>query len=50
MGQKKRATKVSKGVHGGGGKTSLSMLQKVLIHESYTDRLGAARKRRAAEK
>lgn len=50
MAQKKRATKTSKGINGGGGKTSLTMLQKVLFVESYTDRLGAARKRRAAEK
>lgn len=29
--QKKRATKVSKGIHGGGGKTRLTPLQRVLM-------------------
>ena len=31
MGQKKRATKTSKGIHGGGGKTTLTYLQKALM-------------------
>ena len=31
MGQKKRASKTSKGIHGGGGKTTLTPLQKALM-------------------
>jgi hypothetical protein len=47
MAQKKRATKTSKGINGGGGKTTLSTLQKALIDSKYLDRWGAARRRRA---
>lgn len=31
MAQKKRKTKVSKGIHGGGGKASLSEVEKALM-------------------
>lgn len=45
-GQKKRATRTSKGVHGGGGKVQLTELQKVLMGKGVYQRLtpiGAAK-------
>ena len=46
MPQKKRTKKTSGGTAVGARKTHLSLLQKVLMVNSYTDRLGDARRRR----
>lgn len=50
MTQKKRTKKTSKRIHGGGGKTRLTTLQKALIDPKYLDRWGTSRGRRVAEK
>jgi hypothetical protein len=46
MPQKKRTKKVSNGTAVGARKTRLSHLQKVLMVNSYSDRLGDQRRRR----
>jgi hypothetical protein len=46
MAKKKRTPKTSKGIHGGGGRTTLTTLQKALIDPKYLDRWGRARAKR----
>lgn len=49
MAQKKRTQKVSKGVHGGGGKVRLSRLQLALMGKGPTAAAAKAMDRRAAQ-
>lgn len=46
-GKKKRTPKRFQGKNGGGGKVSLSILEKALIDPKFLDRWGASRRRRA---